>query len=220
MTFQERAKAAIRQSGGRITTQRERLLDLLAQSDDEIDAETLHHLANQHDPNISLPTVYRTLHTLEEAQVVVSHYVSTDHERKVYRVQQNTDSCHFTCRRCGQVIAVQSNLIDRLRDELAGQLGVSVSSLCVCASGLCADCCQEEPTMTLDELKTGQPALVRRINGRGALRRRLMDMGMVKGTNIQMVRTAPMGDPVEYVLRGYHLSLRKSEAQLVEIELY
>lgn len=73
--------------------------------------------------------------------------------------------------------------------------------------------------MTLDQLATGQLATVRRIGGVGSVRRRLMDMGLVKGVNIEMVKMAPMGDPVEYLVRGYHLSLRKSEAELVEIDL-
>jgi Fe2+ transport system protein FeoA len=71
--------------------------------------------------------------------------------------------------------------------------------------------------MTLDQLTTGQSATVERIAGRGALRRRLMDMGLVRGTRIDMIKTAPMGDPVEYRVRGYYLSLRKSEAALVQI---
>ena len=73
--------------------------------------------------------------------------------------------------------------------------------------------------MTLDQLENGQPATVRKIAGQGAIRRRLMDMGLVKGVGIKMVKAAPMGDPVEYLVRGYHLSLRKSEAELVEIDL-
>lgn len=73
--------------------------------------------------------------------------------------------------------------------------------------------------MTLDQLKDGQPATIRRLNGQGALRRRLMDMGLVKGSTIERIKAAPMGDPVEYLIRGYHLSLRSSEAQLVEIEI-
>ncbi len=72
--------------------------------------------------------------------------------------------------------------------------------------------------MTLDQLTSGQPATVRKITGKGAIRRRLMDMGLVRGVSIEMLKAAPMGDPVEYLVRGYHLSLRKSEAALVEIE--
>ena len=72
---------------------------------------------------------------------------------------------------------------------------------------------------TLDQLQPGQTARVRRLGGEGSIRRRLMDMGVITGSEIEMLKAAPMGDPVEYRLRGYHLSLRKSEARLVEIEI-
>jgi ferrous iron transport protein A len=73
--------------------------------------------------------------------------------------------------------------------------------------------------MTLSQLSSGQSATVRKISGKGALRRRLMDMGLVRGASIERLKAAPMGDPVEYLVRGYHLSLRKAEAELVEVEL-
>ena len=63
MTFQERAREAIRANGGRITPQRDLLLDVLAASQHDIDADQLHQLASDHDPNLSLPTVYRILNT-------------------------------------------------------------------------------------------------------------------------------------------------------------
>lgn len=71
---------------------------------------------------------------------------------------------------------------------------------------------------TLDELNIGQKAQVARVRGGGELRRRLMDMGITQGVEIQVLKVAPMGDPIEYKLRGYHLSLRKSEASLIEIK--
>lgn len=221
MTFQERAFAAIRASGGRITSQRELLLDLLAHLETDIDAEQLHRLASTHDPNISLPTVYRTLHTLEAAHIVTSQYVSSDHERKVYRVHSHDDAFHFTCRRCGRVLAFQSDLVDQLKADLTAQFGAEVLTLCMCAGGLCANCREyeeEKHPMTLDQLETGQAATIRRINGAGQVRRRLLDMGLVRGSTIEMVKAAPMGDPIDYLVRGYHLSLRQSEAQLVEVE--
>jgi ferrous iron transport protein A len=72
---------------------------------------------------------------------------------------------------------------------------------------------------TLDELKPGQQAVVKRVGGSGSIRRRLMDMGLVSGVVIEILKTAPFGDPTEYKLRGYHLSLRKTEAHLVEVEI-
>ena len=70
----------------------------------------------------------------------------------------------------------------------------------------------------LDQWSPGKRARVKRVSGQGAARRRLMDMGLVGSVEIALVKAAPMGDPLEFVLRGYHLSLRKAEAQMVEIE--
>ena len=71
--------------------------------------------------------------------------------------------------------------------------------------------------MTLKDLKIGQSALVKRIKGEGPLRRRLIDMGVTPGTRIMIDKVAPFGDPIKVVLRGYDLSLRKSDAQMIEI---
>jgi DtxR family Mn-dependent transcriptional regulator len=72
-------------------------------------------------------------------------------------------------------------------------------------------------TTTLDHLSPGQAATVTKIGGKGAIRRRLMDMGITRGVEIKAVKTSPLGDPVEYHLRGYNLSLRKSEAEMIEV---
>ena len=71
---------------------------------------------------------------------------------------------------------------------------------------------------TLDELTPGQQAVVKHVGGSGPIRRRLMDMGLVSGVVVETLKTAPLGDPVEYRLRGYHLSLRRSEARMVDVE--
>ena len=71
---------------------------------------------------------------------------------------------------------------------------------------------------TLDQLQPGQTVRIKKVGGERLLRRRLMDLGMVTGTEVKMLKTAPLGDPVEYKLCGYHLSLRKHEAQLIEVE--
>ncbi|MEZ4635643.1 MAG: FeoA family protein [Caldilineaceae bacterium] len=72
-------------------------------------------------------------------------------------------------------------------------------------------------SVTLDQIAPGERATVSRLTGTGALRRRLMDMGILPGVEIEVLRAAPMGDPLEYKLRGYHLSLRRSEAQQIEV---
>lgn len=143
MSFQEKAIEAIRATGGRITGQRQVLLNVLAQSEEYLDAEELHQLASAQDETISLPTVYRTLHTLEHAELITPRYISSDHERKFYHVAANEETFHFTCRRCHRVISFQSDLVEQLKEQLAKELGADVYSVCMCADGLCADCRKE-----------------------------------------------------------------------------
>lgn len=75
------------------------------------------------------------------------------------------------------------------------------------------------PLTTLDRLKPGQVATIRKIQGKGAIRRRIMEMGLTNGAKVEMVKTSPLGDPIEYKVRGYSISLRKAEAQTIEVEM-
>ncbi len=70
---------------------------------------------------------------------------------------------------------------------------------------------------TLRDVAVGQTATVVRIHGEGALKRRIMDMGITKGTEIYVRKVAPLGDPVEVTVRGYELSLRKEDADILEM---
>ena len=71
--------------------------------------------------------------------------------------------------------------------------------------------------MTLKEAKVGSTIKVGKINGSGAIKRRIMDMGLTKGTEIYVRKVAPLGDPVEITVRGYELSLRKADAEMIEV---
>ena len=72
--------------------------------------------------------------------------------------------------------------------------------------------------MTLREVKVGQTVVVSKLRGEGAVRRRIMDMGITKGTEIYVRKVAPLGDPIEVNLRGYELSLRKADAEMIEVQ--
>ncbi len=72
---------------------------------------------------------------------------------------------------------------------------------------------------TLDQLRPGETAVIRHIGGSGPLRRRLLDMGFVRGAAVTMIKTAPLGDPVQYRVRGYHLALRRAEALTIALEI-
>ena len=71
---------------------------------------------------------------------------------------------------------------------------------------------------TLKEVKVGETVKVTKLNGEGAVKRRIMDMGITKGVEIYVRKVAPLGDPVEVTGRGYELSLRKADAEMVVIE--
>lgn len=72
--------------------------------------------------------------------------------------------------------------------------------------------------MTLKEVKPGTTVKVIKISGEGAIKRRIMDMGLTKGVEIFVRKVAPLGDPVEVTVRGYELSVRKADAELVEVQ--
>lgn len=71
---------------------------------------------------------------------------------------------------------------------------------------------------TLKEIGIGQTAKVVKLHGEGAVKRRIMDMGITKGTEIYVRKVAPLGDPIEITVRGYELSIRKADAETIEIE--
>ena len=71
---------------------------------------------------------------------------------------------------------------------------------------------------TLRETKIGSAAKVVKVHGEGAVRRRIMDMGITRGVEIRITKVAPLGDPLEITVRGYELSLRKADAAMIEID--
>jgi ferrous iron transport protein A len=72
---------------------------------------------------------------------------------------------------------------------------------------------------SLDRLAPGESGTIARIDGEPAITRRLMELGLVPGTTVEMIRTAPLGDPLELTVRGMHLSLRRSEARSIHVAL-
>ncbi len=71
---------------------------------------------------------------------------------------------------------------------------------------------------TLRDTKIGETVKVVKLHGEGAIKRRIMDMGITKGTDVYVRKVAPLGDPVEVTVRGYELSLRKADAEMIEVQ--
>ena len=71
---------------------------------------------------------------------------------------------------------------------------------------------------TLRDVKVGEKAIIAKLHGEGVLKRRIMDMGLTRGTEVFVRKVAPLGDPMELTVRGYELSVRKGDAELIEVE--
>ena len=71
---------------------------------------------------------------------------------------------------------------------------------------------------TLKDMKVGENAVVKRLHGEGPVKRRIMDMGITKGVELHVRKVAPLGDPMELNVRGYELSVRKADAEMIEVE--
>ena len=71
---------------------------------------------------------------------------------------------------------------------------------------------------TLRDVKIGETAVIEKLHGEGALKRRIMDMGLTKGTQVYVRKVAPLGDPMELTVRGYELSVRKADVELIEVK--
>ncbi|MEG0541358.1 MAG: ferrous iron transport protein A [Angelakisella sp.] len=71
---------------------------------------------------------------------------------------------------------------------------------------------------TLRDVKVGEHAEVKKLYGEGAVKRRIMDMGITKGTAVYIRKVAPLGDPIELTVRGYELSIRKADAEMIEVQ--
>lgn len=71
---------------------------------------------------------------------------------------------------------------------------------------------------TLRDVPVGETVTIKKLHGKGATKKRIMDMGLLKGASVRVTKVAPLGDPIELTIRGYELSIRKAEAELVEVE--
>lgn len=87
-----------------------------------------------------------------------------------------------------------------------------------CAEGRGGTCPRFENLMTLDDLKTGEEGVIVKVLGNGAFRQRLLEMGFLPGSKVRVIRYAPLEDPVEYEVKGYHVALRHEEAARVLVE--
>ena len=144
MTGEKRWVEALHASGYRLTRQRRLVMEVLEESDEHLDAETLHDRARSRDPNISLATVYRTLALFKEVGLVEEHRLGEDHAH--YEAVQEAPHYHFTCLKCGRVVEFDAPQVMGVVRELSEREGLRITGVHLFLSGYCDRCRQmEEP---------------------------------------------------------------------------
>ena len=128
----------LRAEGKRVTSQRALLLRIIKGSSGHLDAYDIYHQAKEHDPRISLSTVYRTLNLLKELDVVVEFHFDEEHHH--YEMTADTVHHHLVCTECGRIVEFQSPLVGGLKAELEQEYGFSLERLQIDALGRCKKC--------------------------------------------------------------------------------
>jgi Fe2+ or Zn2+ uptake regulation protein len=138
--FVEQAQQAIAADGGRMTSARQTILEVIDASREHLTADDIFAQARRRDRYINPSTVYRTLSLLKAHGLIKARYYDQDNHREVFEPTPNTEHYHFTCTRCGAVIEFQSRHMPALRQQLQSEYGVEVVRACLCLTGLCEKC--------------------------------------------------------------------------------
>jgi Fe2+ or Zn2+ uptake regulation protein len=133
-------KKLLKDHGIKITEQRLLVVQILSESDTHINADTILERATKVDPKISLATIYRSLSTLKEANIIAARYYARDHKREYFVLADRDDQYHFTCVSCGEISVVKTPRIRQAKKELAESLGILFTHACLCFEGFCAEC--------------------------------------------------------------------------------
>ncbi|CAG0931379.1 Ferric uptake regulation protein [Thermoflexales bacterium] len=138
--FADQARQTITAEGGRMTEQRQIILDVIDRSHEHLTADDITARARRLDRTINSSTVYRTLSLLKDRGLIKARCYTQDTHREVFEPTPNTEHYHFTCLRCGKVIEFESKHVPALRAHLQNEFGVEVQTACLCLTGLCDKC--------------------------------------------------------------------------------
>jgi len=129
---------SLRASGRRVTRQRQLVMQVLQDNPGHLEVEAVYVLAKASDPNISLPTVYRTLAALKEMGLVEEHTLGEDHAH--FEAVPEKPHYHFTCQKCGRVVEFDAPQVMRVVRALSEREGLQVAKVHLLLSGYCAQC--------------------------------------------------------------------------------
>lgn len=131
-------RTALSSAGLRMTSQRALILDIINRGDGHLDADEVYRQARQRQPNLSLSTVYRNLHTLKELGLIQELHFNESHHH--YEVKPSTEHHHLVCLGCGKVIEFECRLCSEMKQEIAHKKGFEVTGAEVQITGYCSRC--------------------------------------------------------------------------------
>lgn len=202
----------------RLTKPRRLIFEELARLKKHVDAEEfLQHLLER-GHKVSRATVYRNLEFLVEKGLVRKADFGESHFHYEIRGEHHD---HMICTNCGKITEFFCESLELEQQKVAQEYNFTVTHHSMQMFGLCEKCkiSGNLNISPLTELKVGDNAKILFIHGDGVLRRRLIEMGMQEGVEIEIIKYAPLKDPMEIILRDYHLSLRVEDAKQIEVEV-
>lgn len=208
------------------TRQREEVLRVFLAHEKHFTAEDLYREVRRESPDVSQATVFRTLKLLARAGLARTLRL----DDRIIRYEHgygHGHHDHLICEACGRIIETVAPPLEALQEEMCRAKGFLPRYHRLKIFGTCAACLERASrpaaqeggvSMTLRDLKPGEKGKIKGMKGGERVTRRLMDMGVTPGAVVTVERVAPLGDPYEINVRGYHLSLRLAEVRLIEVE--
>lgn len=222
------SEGRFRAAGKRMTNQRRLVLRILAEAGGHLDAREVHSRARQHNPRLSLATVYRTLGSLKEAGVVRELHLDEEHHH--YELDERDGHSHLVCLGCGRVIEVDGQAFAEVARAVGQACGFFVASAQVELTGYCAACqddhavremveqqCVPESTLDLGSVPKEGMVRIRALAGGHTFVSRLACLGFTPGVPLRVLQNSGHG-PVLVALRDTRVALGRGEARQVLVE--
>ncbi len=221
--MQEKRKVLekLKASGFKITKERELIVGYIFSTHTHFSVDDIFKYFLQLSVEVSKATIYRTLPILEECKLI-KKTVGNGEKEFYEHIFGHKKHFHIVCQKCGSVMEKPIELIKPKLEEICRQEGFELLDCEVNLFGECKACqtnILRREEMKLKDLKVGDKAKIVSYDTEDkSYRKKLLALGLVKGKIFEVIRVAPMGDPVEILINNFNLTLRKKEADALNIE--
>jgi Fur family transcriptional regulator, ferric uptake regulator len=202
------------------TKERFQILNIIFSKYSHFKVDDILQIIKNENLNISRATLYRTIDIFLKAGLI-QKYVDADNVNFYEHSFGHKHHDHLICISCNKIIEFYNDSLEIIQNEICDKYKFKHVNHILKINGLCNECTtlyNEVPVMRLSNLKDNEKAKIIKIEGRSKFKNRLLEMGFVKGEVVEREKCAPLADPVEYIIKNYHVSLRKEEADDIIVE--